>query len=224
MIVNFNTTRLTQCCIKSINKHTPNCKIYVFDNSDKEPFVNIFDNVEVIDNSRGQIIDWDKWHKEFVGNKRTKGRHNNYASAKHTYTIDKFMQMFDENFLLLDSDVLILCDISKLFNDEYIYIAEVRKQSGYNMNRVMPFICYINNKMCKENGIHYFDKKYMHGLGDPIGDNWDTGTYFYKACDGIKHKEIRHKDYVIHLGSGSWLKSKKQKTNEWLIKNKDLWE
>ena len=224
LIVNFNTTFLTQCCIKSVNKHTPGCKIYVFDNSDKEPFVNIFDNVKVIDNTKGQIINWEEWEKCFIGNKTTKGRHNNYASAKHCYTIEKFMENFDENFLLLDSDVLVKCDISELFNNNYLYIGEVKKQTGFSMKRVIPFICFINNKMCHEYNIHYFNEKFMHGLGHGEGDDWDTGTYFYKASEGKNSKEINYNNYIIHLGSGSWLKSKKEKSNEWLNKNKNLWE
>ena len=37
-IVHYNTPLLTEYLIKSINKFTPNSKIYIFDNSDKEPF------------------------------------------------------------------------------------------------------------------------------------------------------------------------------------------
>lgn len=58
LIVNFNTQLLTECCINSVNKFVPGCKITVFDNSDKEPFSNIFNNVEVIDNTRGQVINF----------------------------------------------------------------------------------------------------------------------------------------------------------------------
>ena len=158
LIVNYNTTLLTQCCIRSVNKTTPGCKIYVFDNSDKEPFVNIFDNVEVIDNTKGQIINWNEWKKKFIGNKRTKGVRNNYASAKHCYTVEKCIEMFDDNFVLLDSDVLIKKDITGFFNETYVYVAETRNQVGGKLMRVCPFICFINVKLCKEKDIHFFNE------------------------------------------------------------------
>ena len=47
VIINYNTSELTECCIRSINRHVDDCIIYVFDNSDKEPFINTFDNVTV---------------------------------------------------------------------------------------------------------------------------------------------------------------------------------
>ena len=39
-IVNFNTQRFTDVAIMSLNKHTPGCEVFVFDNSDKEPYIN----------------------------------------------------------------------------------------------------------------------------------------------------------------------------------------
>jgi GT2 family glycosyltransferase len=60
MIVNFNTQILTDICIQSINKHTKNTNIYVFDNSDKQPFINTFGNVTVLDNTNGQIINFEE--------------------------------------------------------------------------------------------------------------------------------------------------------------------
>lgn len=38
LIVHFNTPRLTECLVKSINKFTPNSNIYIFGNSDEFPF------------------------------------------------------------------------------------------------------------------------------------------------------------------------------------------
>lgn len=46
VIVNYNTQSLTDCAIRSLNKHTPGCRVVVFDNSDRTPFENTFDNVE----------------------------------------------------------------------------------------------------------------------------------------------------------------------------------
>lgn len=221
LIINYNTTLLTQCCIKSVNKFTPGCKIYVFDNSDKEPFVNIFENVEVIDNTKGQIINWEEWKKRYVGNKKTKGAHNNYASAKHCFTVEKCIELMNDNFVLLDSDVLIKKDFSDLYNDDYIYVADCKYQIGGKLMRVIPFICFVNVNLCKKKNIHFFNEYYMHGLGNGDGDYWDTGAYFYNACKNEKHKEINYSNYVVHFGNASW---RNKSTKDWLNKYKCLWE
>ena len=51
LIVNYNTTNLTTACVKSIIKSTPDVKIYIFDNSDKEPFECNYSNVTILDNN-----------------------------------------------------------------------------------------------------------------------------------------------------------------------------
>ena len=60
LIVHYNTPKLTECLIKSINKQTPDSKIFIFDNSDKLPFTYRQDNIEYIDNTKSQIIDFDE--------------------------------------------------------------------------------------------------------------------------------------------------------------------
>ena len=57
-IVHYNTPELTEAAIRSVWKHTPGCRITVFDNSDKREF-RYKDDVAVIDNTRGQIIDFE---------------------------------------------------------------------------------------------------------------------------------------------------------------------
>ena len=229
LIVNYNTTLLTQCCIKSVNKTTPGCKIYVFDNSDKEPFVNIFDNVEVIDNTKGQIIKFNEWLKNYPTRLNSKEGTNSFGSAKHCYTIEKFIEMFDENFVLLDSDVLIKKDFSNLYDEKYIYAGGIELQPKTIIKRVMPFICFINVKLCKENNVHYFNENYMHGLHlTKEGDWYDTGANFYRETKNFQHKEINVRDYITHYKGGSWEEvhnkriGRRMTANEWLEKNKYL--
>ena len=234
LIVNFNTQKLTDACIKSVNKTTPGCTIYVFDNSDKEPFINKFDNVEVIDNTEGHIIDFEKWLDEYPNRKRSGGKTNNWGSAKHAYTVEKCMETIStDEFILLDSDVLLKKDISGLFDSQFAYAAEVQEQDPRTkIKRVLPFICYINNKMCKENNIHYFSDDYMHGLRKTAKSDWyDTGAYFYLACEKFPHKEIKWEDYVVHYKAGSWTsaadkmrKTKHLTVDEWLKKYRSLWD
>ena len=58
-IVHFNTPELTEAAILSIRKHGgKDYRIVVFDNSDKRPFPKR-ENVEIIDNTQGKIINFD---------------------------------------------------------------------------------------------------------------------------------------------------------------------
>ena len=139
-IVNYNTQLLTDCVIRSVNKHTPGAIIYVFDNSDVEPFVNEHENVTVIDNTKGQIIDFDKWLANYPKHERSSARRNNFASAKHCYTIQVFMNMFKEDFVLLDSDALVKRDLNELVDKSCVFVGDVQGQPLYKHPRVIPFV------------------------------------------------------------------------------------
>ena len=87
VIINYNTQQFIEKLIMSINKFVQDAHIYVFDNSDKEPFVNTFSDVEIIDNTQGQIINFDEWLENYSNRYKSPGKNNNWASAKHCYTI-----------------------------------------------------------------------------------------------------------------------------------------
>ena len=234
-IVHFNTPVLTAHLVKSINKHTPGTNIYIFDNSDKRPFVNAFNNVTVFDNTKGQIINFDQWLKKYPNREKSGGKANKWGSAKHAYSVEKCMELINEPFILLDSDVLIKKDFTPLYDEIVCYKGEVIYQKGTNsrVKRVLPFICFINTPMCKSKGIHYFDENYMHGLRyKGNSDNYDTGGALYILTEQKKglHREIKVADYVVHYGNGSWVdaaeKMKRPKhlpAMDWLNKYKDFW-
>ena len=213
LIVNFNTQELTDACIKSVNMKVPGCSIYVFDNSDKEPFVNTFSNVTIFDNTKGEIINFEKWLEQYPKNKMSPEATKIRGSAKHCYTIEKCMELIPDGFVLLDSDVLVKKDFSELYDEKLIYIAETHKQNGVNVIRVLPFICWINSKMCKENNVHFFDETKMLGLYvTPKGEQFDTGAAFYLNAKNFPHKEIRYEEYIVHLKGGSWFETHKNFT------------
>lgn len=175
VIIHYNTPDLTECLVRSINLFVKDAVIYIFDNSTDKPFIAKFDNVTVFDNTKGQIIDFNKWLEKYPNKIQSHGRVNKWASAKHSYSIEKCMELIDDNFILLDSDVLLKRDISNLFIDDSIYVGNVIVQPNSSIKRVLPFICFINVKMCKEKGVHYFDDNYMHGLWKKNGaDRYDT--------------------------------------------------
>ena len=226
LIIHYNTPYLTECLVRSINLFVEDAVIYIFDNSTDKPFTAKFDNVTVFDNTKGQIINFDKWLENYPNKKKSGGRDNKWGSAKHCYSIEKCMDLINENFMLLDSDVLLKKDISSLFDDNLLFLGEIGTQIN-SKKRILPFLCYINVDFCKKNGIHYFDDNYMHGLcktGE--ADKYDTGGAFYIATKNYPHKEIKCDDYILHYGHGSWKKiGKKPKytVDEWLKIYKKFW-
>ena len=230
VIVHYNTPYLTECLVRSINLFVKDAVIYIFDNSDKDPFTARFDNITILDNTKGQIIDFDKWLEKYPRKHLSHGRVNGWGSAKHCYSVERCMEILNDNFILLDSDVILKKDISDLFDDKYIYCGEVIIQPNSIIKRVLPFITFINTKMCKENNIHYFDDRYMHGLSNtsinPKSDYYDTGAGFFLLADKMMHKDIKCDDYIIHYGHGSWDKKSEKKIispSDWLSVNKNNW-
>ena len=65
-IVHYNTPELTEAAIRSLWKHGGrDYEITVFDNSDKRPFLKQMDGVKVIDNTHGQVINFDEELKKY---------------------------------------------------------------------------------------------------------------------------------------------------------------
>lgn len=230
VIIHYNTPHLTECLVRSINLFMKDAVIYIFDNSDKDPFVVKFDNVTILDNTKGQIINFDEWLKKYPKRNLSHGRVNGWGSAKHCYSIEKCMELIGENFFLLDSDVLLKRDISELADNECIYVGETITQPLSTIKRILPFLCYINVDMCKEKGVHYFDHNHMHGLSYTVNnstaDQYDTGAGFYIQASKFKHKDIILTDYITHYGHGSWDKKGVKITYtpiEWLKIHKKLW-
>lgn len=222
LIVHFNTPELTEALVKSINKFTPGCSIYIFDNSDKRPFTATFPNVKVFDNTNGQFIDFAKWLDTFKEKYPKVG--NNYGSAKHCKSIDICFDLIPDGFILLDSDVLLKKDISSLYDDSYMAVGKVTSDNHYIViPRLSPFCCYINVKKCKKHDICYFNSSYMWKLTKRNPDRfYDTGAWFLKSLRDKKlpYKEVDIDDYILHLRNGSWHNMDIQK---WLNDNQDLW-
>lgn len=230
-IIHYNTPQLTECLIRSINKYTPNSKIYIFDNSDKEPFTYRQDNVFYIDNTKGQIINFDKWLKKYPNYSKSPGKFNNYGSAKHAYSVQKCIDLIDDNFFLLDSDILLKQDISTLSNEQYIYVGQSVIQSKSTIHRVLPYLVFLNVKMMNRYNVHFFDEKRMHGLFyTREGDRYDTGANFYYETESLLRLEVNISEYVEHYKGGSWEEAHNKRfnitltSNDWLNKNFKYWK
>lgn len=241
LIVHYNTPFLTECLVRSINHFVKGAFIYIFDNSDKEPFTAKFPNVRILDNTKGGIIDFDRFLSRFPDRMNTSATKNNFASAKHCMSIDKCMDIIGEGFVLLDSDVLLTRDITTLYREDYMFVGDTelwraRRLSGTHKptpkSRAIPYVCYINTRMCRKHGVRYFDENRMYGL-TVNGDTYDTGTYFLERIVVGKHPwlKIDHKSFVVHYKAGSWAEEARKNDGyvqvaeqKWLEKNRKYWD
>jgi hypothetical protein len=220
-IVHYNTPYALTCLIKSINKHVNDCYIYVFENSDINIFENVFDNVEVFDNSKGQILDYDKLLKKYPDRFKTESSINGWASFKHCLAIDKCFDLINDNFVLLDSDVLIKKDFSELYQDDKVAIGEYETTH----KRLAPYICFINVNFCKEHNIRYFNENYMLGIKYYKNKQiYDTGSFFFNEIKNFSYDTINTNDYITHYKSGSFtLLNNRITLNEWVNQHNRLW-
>lgn len=236
-IIHFNTPVLTHCLVRSINKYTPGATIYIFDNSTKSPFINTFDNVTVFDNTKGEIVDFDAVLKKYPLHVKSRGKTNNYGSAKHSMSIQKCVELIGDNFVLLDSDVLLKRDISPIFNDRYVWIAGVEDWTNKTLvgakkrKRVCPFLMYMNVNKMNELGIEFYNDTHMLGFNNgPKCEEYETGVWFYEATPKQYRRVINYNDYIRHFRAGSWLEDARTKQRykqidpiKWLEKNKQYW-
>lgn len=222
--VHYNTPELTTATIRSLWRHHPDCRVVVFENSDRKPFgLDGFNGqIEIIDNTQSQIVDWDKWLAQFPSKVRN---NNGYASAKHAYSIQWLIDHIDEPFLLMDSDVLILQDLTPIFNNIYAVVGEVAVNPRLNdAPRLLPILCYINVPMLRESGVRYFNPDYMWALTSITPNNrYDTGAWFLRDLQEhqLAYFDININPYVLHFGHGSW---KGKDSNAWLVENCELWQ
>jgi len=225
-IVHFNTPKLTECAIRSLRKHTPGeLEIIVFDNSDKRPFLPM-EGVEILDNTKGQLIDFDRWLATFTDKEPSPG--NNYGSAKHCYTVQWLIDHRKRPFILMDSDVLISRDITPFWDRSCGWVGEVgenvKRRFGYDIKKLHPFLCFINVPMVRNAGILYCNPSYMWNLTHIAPNHrYDTGAWFLQEAKrvGLPFKELALKDYLLHLRHASWRDKEPMK---WIEEHKDLWQ
>ena len=221
-IVNYNTTSLTRAAICSLRRHTPGAGVIVFDNSDREPFPPM-DGVEVIDNTRGQVIDFDRFLAKFP-DKVDVG--NGWASAKHCYSVHWLVTKRSRPFILMDSDVLVQRDISCFWDREQAFVGQVKPHRSafkITVNRVLPFLCFVNVPMMKQHSVSYFSYAKMWALNSRTPDKaYDTGCWFLEDVRNhrLPYRDVSIDPYVLHFGHGSW---HDKSPESWLEEHRDLW-
>ena len=237
-IVHYNTPELTECTIRSLRKHGgEDYKVVVFDNSDERPFKKRMKGVKRIDNTKSQIIDFDKELAKYPNKDKSLGVDGAcfFGSDKHMMTIQKLFELIPEGFLLMDSDILIKASVDFMFQPDRTAVGHVQtsqtSRNPFGIERLMPILCYINVPLCRKVGLDYFDPKRAWGLqsgGKSNRNNWyDTGASFLedikKHPGGTLGRRIDIRPLMEHLKSGSWRHSLKQQ-GDWLKKFENLWK
>ena len=118
-IINFNTPELTEAAILSLRKHGgEDYKVVVFDNSDTRPFTAKMKGVTVFDNTKGQIIDFDKELEKYPERDRSIGcaKGCEFGSVKHMMTVQKLWELLPQGFVLMESDILFSVPFSRVLS------------------------------------------------------------------------------------------------------------
>jgi hypothetical protein len=232
-IVNYNTPELTTAAIMSLRKHGgQEWRVVVFDNSDERPFTQKMKNVEVIDNTKGQIIDFEKELAKFANKVPECGVDGKcvFGSDKHMMSIQALFDLLPDGFLLMDSDILLTRDVDFMFQNDQCVVGHIqtkdKTKNPYGIERLVPMLCYINVPMCKACGISYWDPNRSWQLHGKTKNSWyDTGASFLEDVRSHKRgahgKRIDIRPLMVHLKSGSWRNEHNAKA--WLHQNRELW-
>ena len=239
-IVHFNTPELTEAAILSLRKLTGRrYEVTVFDNSDRRPFVcsdmlAAYGKVTVIDNTKGQVIDFEAELAKYPDKCWELAHKSNYGSAKHIMSVQKLWELLPDGFILMESDILLTQDISFLWDEQYAACGKVQWFRGRTQekDRLLPFLCYLNVPLLTANGARYFDPARCWalspgGMSNPA--NWyDTGASLLEdiintkpALNARLYRDLDH--YFVHYTGGSWRQNDMKNQMKWLEAHKDLW-
>ncbi len=249
-IIHFNTPEVTEACILSIRKQGCDWPIVVFDNSRKvtwpagedmpernieaHPFTRKMKGVKVIDNTKGQVIDFESTLAAFPNKLQAHAAVNGWGSDCHMMTVDKLFDLLPDGFILVESDVLVKADITTMWREEYSFCAYVQRQqlgNKFGMGRILPMLCYLNVPKFKAEGVRYFDPDRSWMLHPDENDkrNWyDTGASLLE--DVLAHRprlkglHVDIRPMVEHLGGGSYKRTGLREQAEWLTQHRALWE
>ena len=231
-IVHYNTPELTEACILSIRKVGCDWPVTVLDNSDKRPFTKRMKCVKVLNNRKQQLVNFDEELAKYPDKCWDMAKKSNYGSVKHMMSVQYLWGVLPDGFILVESDVLIKADITKMWREEYSFTAYVQRQqrgNKFGMGRILPMLCYLNVPKFKAEGVRYFDPDRSWMLHSDENDkrNWyDTGASLRE--DVLAHRprlkglHVDIRPMVEHLGGASYKTLKGQA--EWLTQHRALWE
>lgn len=240
-ICHYNTPELTEAAILSLRRHGgESYRVIVFDNSDRRPFAVKMRGVEVIDNTKGQVIDFDKELKKFPGRSTDMGcvAGGKFGSAKHMMSVQKLWDILPDGFVLMDSDVLIRKPIDLLFMPDRAVCGHIQDWQTSNnpakIDRFMPMLLWLNVPRLKAGEAKFFDPKRCFALqpgGRDNPQNWyDTGAALLEdvrthrnGLNGLNLSRDIYTSMFLHFKQGSWQRSDLNDQRVWLHCYRSLW-
>ena len=237
VIIHYNTPELTEATVFSIRKHGGmEYAITIFDNSDKLPWRAKLPGVKVVDNTKGQVINFDKELAKYPNKNRVIGcaKGNEFGSVKHIMTVDKLWDLFLDGFVLVESDTLIKKSIDEFFNPEYSVVAYIQAHQPNNkfgVGRVLPMLCWFNVPKFRAENVRYFDPERCWALRADPNDrrNWyDTGASLLEDIlthrPRLKGLHVDIRQFLEHYESGSWKNNNPNAHRVWLDRWRSLWQ
>ena len=227
-IIHYNTPELTEACIKSLRKVGCQWPIVILDNSDERPFKLKMKGVKVLNNTKGKIIDFDKFLSDYPDRSGKR-----CVSVRHMLSIEKLFDLIPDGFLLVESDILLKENPEFLWQEKYVAVGKEQEHHGYlhHISRLLPMLCYFNVPLIREHGLKYHDPSRSFGLQkDPkCRGNWyDTGASFLE--DIRRNPDVKALLYshlqrrYEHYRHASWQEGEgPDRQREWLEKYKGLW-
>ena len=231
-IIHYNTPELTHDCIGSLIYNgglSDRLRVVVFDNSDREPFHGA-SGVTVIDNTKGEYIDFEKELDRFPDKDRSIGcaKGCEFGSVKHMMTVQKLWELIPQGFVLMESDIFITKSIAEFVQPQYSFVGYAQKAQPHNpfgIGRVLPMLCYMNVPLLTKHGARYYDPERTYGLlagGRQNRNNWyDTGAVMLEDILAKRpHLKGLHMDirpYIDHYGSASWQNNDSPSHEQWLM-------
>ena len=220
-IVHYNTPELTGALIKSVRKQTPGCSITILDNSDRRPLEPV-DGVTILDNTRGQLIDFDALIARYPGQLKTCNRQ---GSAKHIASVDYLFDILPDGFVLMDGDILLKRDISDFWDRSYAWVGSAEQQTIPDLiARLAPYLLWINVPMLRDHGIRFWHEGRAYKLSHEGPPFYDTGASLYHDCIEAKlvGRFVDIKQYALHFIAGSY-QGTEEAMQFWLERNKHLY-
>ena len=244
-MIHFNTPEITEAAVQSIRKHGgERYEIVIFDNSadstttlgtnKARPFTAKLPGVTVIDNTKGQVIDFDKFLAEYPDREPYWAMLSNFGSAKHIRTVQELWKLIPQGFVLLEGDAILTKPIDWMWREEFAVVAKVAWKNGNKISiaRYMPYLMYMNVPKLVAKGVSFFDPKRCWALqkGEMTRGNWyDTGASLLEdvingkpELVGWNVKELT--EYYAHYDGGSWKKCDTGNQVMFLKRNARHWE
>ena len=191
--------------------------------------------VKVIDNTKGQVIDFEAELAKYPDKEWNMAKLSNHGSMKHIWSVQKLWELLPDGFILLESDVLITKEL-RLFVGMRRFAACGKVQYFHNRrrekDRLLPWLCYLNVPLLVKNGARYFDPMRVLGTCSQGRTTPATGgTLVPCVLDDIRKTKpelvcrcyANLDNYYIHYHGGSWRQADLENQKAWLEQHRALW-